>query len=76
MLFNCCGICSATHKDEELFEKISLGKYEYISPFWNGISDSVKVRNACTDACTNTNSNNNNYNIFNRWVMQLNDNYD
>ncbi|KAI0212668.1 Serine/threonine-protein kinase DCLK2 [Lamellibrachia satsuma] len=40
-----CGFppfASETNNQEELFEKISSGKYEFTSPFWDGISDSAK----------------------------------
>ncbi|KAK2171633.1 hypothetical protein NP493_1046g00060 [Ridgeia piscesae] len=40
-----CGFppfASETNNQEDLFEKISSGKYEFTSPFWDGISDSAK----------------------------------
>ena len=34
---------SASHDQEELFDRIMRGDYEYLSPFWDDVSDGPKV---------------------------------
>ena len=34
---------SASHDQEELFDRIMRGDYEYLSPFWDDVSQGPKV---------------------------------
>ena len=36
-------ICSATGDQDELFDSIMAGTYDFISPFWDEVSSSAKV---------------------------------
>ena len=36
-------ICSATGDQDELFDRIMAGTYDFISPFWDDVSSSAKV---------------------------------
>lgn len=36
--------CHCSPDQDELFDLILAGEFEYLSPFWDDISDSAKVR--------------------------------
>ena len=41
-------ICSATGDQDELFDRIMAGTYDFISPFWDDVSSSAKVTHCGT----------------------------
>ena len=41
-----CVFSSPTDNQDELFDLIMAGKFEFPSPFWDHISDAAKVRNS------------------------------
>lgn len=42
----CCVLCSPSNDQEELFDQIAEGRYEFTSPYWDDVSESAMVGGA------------------------------